>query len=639
MTLSMILLFTTTLYSYSFSKDYLRVQMGRHQTFERARELTSNMQVKAKKRTGANFEKLKLSNWFLMFVTPIVAMVIGISYDALQAQDIDIVSQEKGLSTWFAESTLAGNFEQRVAQDDTLSKITNILIKNYGFTKKDISSFMNSMEDIPPIPMAHDDRVRDILESLGRSDALPPPLEYLNNSNVKSYYFILKNMLPSRVLALRLSAQFKDYEKNQIIAVTRYIQYMSEKHRDIVYPTRNYGPGLSDVKTYIFNDKKVTTNLNDLRFLDFYKRFIDEFNEGSSYIELLPVASELFDNVSQNPDREKFLFSESFQRTVEFIKERFDFYWDEGVHRRSIFTFHLAPILDIAEYFDKNGFEGIDELIEEISRYGGRAGRVFHNDVPLLIDILKDKKVKISRKEMSLKELVGNRGFLISYIKSEIYSRQPVLRTDKDRGYSERPENFEDMPVLFLIRVVLMNEAMKNEEFLRILGERINYSRVPSIREHGGFLDITDKGGLKMNNVRSISDSKSFDPYVSLFFKGSAGHYHFHPFHDIKFAAPSFSDLLVADVERTTGSVFTTTGDTTVVFEIKGVDKKSNCFKVNVDIYTAFVNESFIDRPEDESGMMTVEDAHIIDLGEFLVPKPISQHKIIENIKRMGYNP
>jgi len=517
------------------------------------------------------------------------------------------IQQEDNSKKWQEGNN--NQYQPSTIQEDTsVINIKNILFKEYNFEENEISLFINTLKDPPPVPLSHDERVRAILKSLGQSDELPHPLEYLKNSKVKSNYEMLKNILPSRVKALFISAQFRDYSVDQVVAIANYMNLRSEGADQY---------DLTDVENYILKDSRVVKNLNNQRFLDFYQTFLKKFNSGINRIGLLPVAGALFDTISSEPGREQLLFSESFQKTIDFVKSHFDFPWGTSDAPRYTLAFHLFPLAETAVYFEKNGFDGMKNLIKEIHRkYSGTEGLIFHNDIPLLIEVLNGGKIEIAgRGSVTLRQLLNDRDFLINYIKTKIYPRRPVFRSEgKTVDYVESPLRFEGIPTLFLLRTVLIDQALKDQSFLKELGQWIHKDRKDTTTEYGGFLEITEDGKISINNVRSISPrDNSYDPYLSLAFRGSLSHYHFHVSPEMKQSSgPSgyLADLGVADMEKRTDVVFTVVGDTTL-------EKKSEFFKINADIYIAIGEEG----PSDQIYKLRKEDIFVIDLGEFMIPK------------------
>ncbi|NQU17460.1 MAG: hypothetical protein HQ564_05265 [Candidatus Saganbacteria bacterium] len=187
--------------------------------------------------------------------------------------------------------------------------------------------------------------------------------------------------------------------------------------------------------------------------------------------------------------------------------------------------------------------------------------------------------LSVIRKDPRLSHLYDNKDKLIAAV-SEIYKNPPQLRTKfgdpsfRSKYPTERP-SVKTLDNLTLMRLYLLNRALKRDKFKKDLGEIIFRDLNDKKTEHGGRV-IYEKGKLVLDRVPAacVLSNHSYIPPSTLLI-GAIMRFHAHAISNnhSKYVGPSEPDIL--SLGSSTGVVFTACGEGKVNIDLYFIDKKT----------------------------------------------------------------
>jgi hypothetical protein len=387
-----------------------------------------------------------------------------------------------------------------------------------------------------------------------------------------------------------------------------------ENLRKIGFSGFNRG-GIAFVLDKILSHKDIVEFVCYDNFPDFYLKIAKTFYDGLIAIDEIEEAGELFKILQGNPDQMELLFSDQFRETISFIRKEFN------ITNLDIATFF--PILKIAEKFDQK------EYLRVIGELKKRGEFLSANDLILIKTVVENNDLEdlvFNRDKLAneLKPIYDrpyfNRSHLdqIKYLEARLESfkkhkTSEQIRKEKERieglkkGYTERLP-IEAISNLQMLRLYLLQKALKDEKFLKQIGKLISDDTRDKTTEYGGSISFKKGGLLKMESIRSHSEfDGEFDHIKYDHFIGGVLSFHMHAL-DIdnsKYSGPSGwlyarrGDITYVDLYNQTDVVITTMGHPP--------DGDLNKFVVNLDMY-------WVDKRK------IPKRAMIIDLGKYVVP-------------------
>lgn len=264
------------------------------------------------------------------------------------------------------------------------------------------------------------------------------------------------------------------------------------------------------------------------------------------------------------------------------------------VHRdmqiKSLSANVMFPLIDLAATYDAGAVQAICERL---------GSRMRATDMPLLAAVTPDP---------ALRELLLDRPALLDAARA-IEARPPLFRRLLDgfvpeRGYTERPP-LEQLDSLALLRIVLIDRALRDEKVLRQIGAIAARDIADTSTEYGGAV-LMREGRIVFNNVESLSvQDGAFHSPLSGFLAGGLMTFHLHALAEdtSDYAGPSGKRT-----DRTGGGDWGCArhfGGTDVVITACGRDPDvPERLRVNLDLYYY-----------DDEGV-----GRVIDLGMVSVP-------------------
>ncbi|MDD3374224.1 MAG: hypothetical protein PHY73_00680, partial [Candidatus Omnitrophica bacterium] len=321
-------------------------------------------------------------------------------------------------------------------------------------------------------------------------------------------------------------------------------------------------------------------------FKVFYQSVNDTLFEGkgpSSAADLFGVCV-LYNHLNKNSEDKKLLYSPQFQETLDFLRTEFP----DNIKFSSEFAIH---VLNFARNFDRNE---IEEIIDKFE--GSQVGqKIFINDLIIL---------NYCRTNPRFYRLLFNREELENEVLSTIYNDSAVERDPDKRSYEKErlfPEEVSKYPTLFLLRSLLVYEALKNDAEFRDQIAKIYYEdERDKTTEYGGYLLIKE-GKVSFSLEAGYSNSDSSFRQRSLWIPVLAD-FHFHPINE-GYAGPSSPDFRMTayNANRVTQG-----------FVFSAVPGRESRIAINVDTYVR--DFSFNSLPADFLYNLN------LDLGVAIIP-------------------
>lgn len=458
-----------------------------------------------------------------------------------------------------------------------------ILKTDYGFEKNDVCDLLGQ------IPEEYENFLKDLKDKKTK-DAYGALRQFYRESRLDN-----TSLLLGAVKIKDIPGYMEALEKLKI--------YRDKKELDFDFDIN------SDFVFYVLSDASVVNNLKNPNFLVFYKEIKNHFkndigskNELLNDIHKISIVSRLYDEIKNNPENRKFLFSNDYKDVMQYIKSKFILIKME--------ISSLLPILKIARNFNR---EKLDRAIEKLESAGER---ITISDISPLVEVMQDQKLKeyLDSKEKMIMEL--QEALKTSPMPRDHLDEAGILEMGKNysnksdidkkitgikKSYSERPtlEELKKWPTLKLLRALLLLEALKNKNFLKSIGNMLVKDTENTSAEAGGEI-IVSGGALALNEVPSTrNDDGSYSRLPSDDLNFTTFHCHSVKGIDIKvYTGPS--GFLNTDGGGGDAGYAASSGITDVLFSNLGHPKdadgkiRKDQLVVNIDLYFAIDGKLYI---------------------------------------------
>ncbi len=186
-------------------------------------------------------------------------------------------------------------------------------------------------------------------------------------------------------------------------------------------------------------------------------------------------ACDLYNFISDNPEYRDLLYSDQFQETLDYVREKFP--------DKTFSVKEAVPFLILSRTFNK---DKIDKIVRKLENEGEWLAI---SDLFLIDYIARDKHFY---------DLLSNRKLLEQEIKSKIYAKP--LTSPKNKNSRLSIEDTDEYSTLFLLRSLAMYEALQNESFTDSIAQFYYQDVADKTAETGKVMFIDLQGSLMFEN-------------------------------------------------------------------------------------------------------------------------------------------